>query len=89
MTSRIINKNKIYLVDIDNGESYEDYRHSVDKVFSTYRGASQWLIDEGYEPYESYNHNDQEPDISFRWEESDEYMADSSNADIIEMEVEE
>lgn len=83
------NRQKVYLVDIDNGESYEDYRHSVDKVFSTYRGASQWLIDEGYQPYEFYNHSDQEADIAFEWIESDEYMADSSNAEIIEMEVNE
>lgn len=81
------NKQKVYLVDIDNGESYEDYRHSVDKVFSTYRGASQWLIDEGYKVYESYNYNNREPDLGFRRQESDEYMADSSNAEIIEMEV--
>jgi hypothetical protein len=77
---------KVYLVDTDNGELYEDYHHSVDKVFTTYRGATQWLIDEGYEPY--YDNTFGKFDVGFYWQEDDEYMSRCSDAKVIEMELE-
>lgn len=79
---------KVYLVDVDNGESYEDYMHGIRAVFTTYRGASEWLIDKGYEPYYYIDYENKD-DVRFYWQESDEYMADRSNATIIEMEVRE
>ncbi|MGD6876834.1 hypothetical protein [Bacillus infantis] len=80
---------KVFLVDIDNGETYEDYRHEVKKAFSTFRAASQWLVNEGYEPYPHNDNVKNELKIGFWWYESDEYMADTSYAKIIEMTVEE
>jgi hypothetical protein len=81
---------KVYVVDIDNGESYEDFRHWISKVFTTYRTAVNYLLDQGYEPFPTYTYtiNGQERDVAFYWQESDEYMADSSIAKIIEMELE-
>lgn len=76
---------KIYLVDVDNGETYEDYRHWIEAVFTTYRGASQYLIDEGYEP--DYVRRRGEDELEFYWQESDEYMAECSHAYIIEKEL--
>ena len=69
-------KLKVYLVDVDNGELYADYQHSVEKVFTTYRGASQWLINEGYIPHCDFP---EEGEISFYCEDCE--------AVIIEMEV--
>ena len=37
---------KIYLVEITT-DTFTD----IDKVFTTFRGASQYLIDKGFEPY--------------------------------------
>jgi hypothetical protein len=81
----------VYLVEVDNGESYEDHRHWITKVFTTYRGASQWLINEEYKPYSEFKwtENGKEMDLYFYWQESDEYMAESSFAKIYEMELEE
>lgn len=73
---------KIYLVET----SYEDYHPSIEKTFTTYKGASQWLINEGYEPYFDYNIHG-EIELNFYWEDSVEYMADCSYGEIIEMEV--
>ncbi|WEG18594.1 hypothetical protein PQ478_08930 [Alkalihalophilus pseudofirmus] len=78
---------KVYLVETDNGEAYEDYFSSVVKAFTTYRAASEWLISEGYEPYYEMFHG--EGRLRFYWEESDEYMSDCSFGKIIEMELEE
>ena len=77
---------KVYLVDVDNGESYEDYRHWIEKIFTTYRGASQWLINEGYKVYPECRQGEWK--LYFLWRESDEYMANSNFAEIIEMELE-
>jgi hypothetical protein len=80
---------KVYLIDADNGESYEDYYHAISKVFSTYRGAAQWLVSEGYEPFYSYDFSYQEHDVMYYWQEDDQYGADCSFAKIIEMDLEE
>ncbi|WP_156341140.1 hypothetical protein [Cytobacillus solani] len=42
---------KVYLVEINNYESFEDYRAWIEKAFTTYRAASQWLIEDGFEVY--------------------------------------
>ena len=46
----------VYLVKIDNGECYEDYNWWVEKVYTNYRNASQYLINEGYKPYMDIHH---------------------------------
>ncbi|PKR83509.1 hypothetical protein [Heyndrickxia camelliae] len=79
---------KVYLVDVDNGESYEDHRHWIEKVFTSYRGASQYLINEGYEVYYHYDYSN-EIDVDFYWQENDAYMANCSYASIIEKDLEE
>ena len=71
---------KIYLVEISHANS--DYT-SIDKVFTTYHGASEYLIDEGFEPYCEYWFG--EPKLCFSYEDdgwNDQY------AKIIEMELE-
>lgn len=80
--------NKVYLVELDNGELYEDYATWIEKVFSTYRKASQYLVDEGYEPY--YSEWEGNHEIDFYLEEKSyrgEVIA-SSIGNIIEMELE-
>ena len=76
---------KVYLVEKDNCESYEDYHDWIDGAFKTFRGASQSLINEGFEPY--YERHFGESRLRFFWEESDEYMAKCQGARIIEIEV--
>jgi len=71
---------KVYLVELDNGLSFEDYYSWIEKAFTTYRGASQWLIDEGFEPHLEHDiYGDLE--LSFSTENND--------AKIIEIEVSE
>lgn len=80
---------KVYLIDIDNGESYEDFHHWIKKVFTTYRGASQWLIDEGYDVYVN-NWKKDAMELEFYWEDKeDDYVYGCKYARIIEMEVDE
>jgi hypothetical protein len=76
----------VYLVDVDNGELYEDYYHSVVKVFTTYRAASQWLLEEGYKPFSKNIYINNSEDIEFIL---DDGVEDYLHAEIIEMEVEE
>lgn len=42
---------KVYVVEVDNGYSYSDNEHWVEKVYSTYRGATTYLLENGYQPY--------------------------------------
>lgn len=76
--------NKVYLVEMDNGESYEDYHAWIEKAFTSYRNATKWLIDEGYEVFPEHKMSGK-LELNFYWQESDEYMADCSFAKIIEM----
>jgi len=80
---------KVYLVEINNMEAYEDYRAWIEKAFASYRGASQWLIDKGFEPY--YEKFFGVGDIKFYWQAKDEddYLYECEKAKIIEMELEE
>ena len=77
---------KVYLVEMDNGEVYEEYFRWTEKVFTTYRGASQYLIDEGYVPFadSKYITNDYELVFTDTDDEGREY-----DAVITEKEVEE
>ena len=36
---------KVYVVNYDNGEPYEDGFHCIDNIFSTYEEAEKYLID--------------------------------------------
>jgi len=79
---------KIYLIDRDNGESYEDYDHQVVAAFTSFRLASQYLLDDGYTPYIHYDYMTKEPTVRFRWEsEIVEGWGEISDAKIIEMEL--
>lgn len=42
---------KIYLIEKDNGESYEDYHSEITSAFTNYRKATESLLDDGYKPY--------------------------------------
>lgn len=75
---------KVYLVDKDNGETYEDYDHWIDGAYSTYRKASQSLLDDGYIPYYECD------ELFFHWEKwSDGRFVEESHAHIIEREIDE
>lgn len=78
---------KIYLIKKDNCETYEDYYEWISNAFTTFRGASQLLIDQGFEVY--YHTFNGKGDIRFLWQESEEYMSRCKGARIIEIEVEE
>jgi hypothetical protein len=79
---------KIYLVDADNGETYEDYDHQTIAAFTSFRGASQNLVDEGYEPYPYRDFMTKEYNVRFCFTVIDEYgWENSSDAKIIEMEL--
>ena len=77
---------KVYLVEKDNCESYEDFYKWIAGAYTTYRGATQSLLDEGFEVY--YDTFWSGDDIRFYWQESDEYMADCQGAKILEFKVE-
>lgn len=42
---------KIYLIEKDNGESYEDYHAYIESAFTSYRTATEALLNEGYKMY--------------------------------------
>ena len=77
---------KVYLVEMDNGELYEDYYRWTEKVFTTYRGASQYLLDEDYTPYPEVNYETNEYYLVFTDEDDEGRTFD---AEVTEMEVEE
>lgn len=77
---------KIYLVQVDNRELYEDYQDWIEKAFTTYRAASQYLIDQGYEPFVEEGWKG-EFELHFYWEENVWYTR--SMGEIIEMDLEE
>lgn len=76
---------KVYLVETDNGESYEDYHASIESVHKSFRSASQYLLDGGYKPFPDRDFMTGEPVVRFYWEDSEEYRC--SGARIIEMEL--
>ena len=63
---------KIYLIEEDNGLSYEDNHTWISGAFTSYRGASQILVKQGFTPYpfkyggsielrfESYDNSDED-----------------------------
>lgn len=79
---------KIYLVEKDNGQSYEDRYTWIESGFISFRRASQYLLDQGFRPYPILN-SENEYVVCFEWYESDEYMADCEFAYIKEMELNE
>lgn len=44
---------KVYLIDADNGEDYEDYHHWIEKVFLSKAEAEDYLVSQGWEEPES------------------------------------
>lgn len=79
---------KAYLVQMDNGETYDDYRSWIGKVFTSYRNASKWLISEGYEAFPEYNIHGNLA-LIFQREEKNDYYEKSYEAKILEMDIEE
>jgi hypothetical protein len=79
---------KIFLVQTDNGESYEGYQSSIVKIFSSYRLASEWLMQEKYKPYP--DEDERKKDIFFYWEAEEgkgSFGTQSSFANIFEMKI--
>lgn len=75
---------KVYLVEMDNGETHEDYYYWIEKVFTTYHKASEWLISKKYTP--DFTHTMKgEIDLYFYHQKNNGYI---SEARINEMEVE-
>ena len=77
----------VYLVEMDNGESYEDYYSWIDTVYTTYRAASMDLIERGYEVYPERSFSSGEWDLGFEWKELDDDIMRYSGAKIIEKEL--
>ncbi|MCA1064684.1 hypothetical protein QTG56_24040 (plasmid) [Rossellomorea sp. AcN35-11] len=48
----------VYLVDIDNGLEYSDADHQVEGVHKTFRGASEHLLQKGFNVYPIKNIKD-------------------------------
>ena len=46
---------KIYLVEKDNGQSYEDRYTWIESAFVSFRRASQDLLNQGFTPYPQLN----------------------------------
>ena len=42
---------KVYVVEVDNGQEYEDYEDHIEGIFKSYRSAAQHLINNGFVPY--------------------------------------
>ena len=78
---------KVYLVQMDNGEvTHSDlYDQWIEKAFTTYRGAAQFLIDEGYSAYLDYDDYVNEYETGFFVEFED---GTEGEARIIEMDLE-
>ena len=78
----------IYLVELQNDEYGED--RWIDSVFTTYRFATEYLLDEGYEMCPIKDDYTEEWDIHFLWEKLDEkgkFITDWEIAKIIKMEI--
>lgn len=91
---------KIYLVEKDNGETYEDYHTSITGAFTSFRSASESLIKKGFKPYLDIDFLTKWYKVSFALDEViiPEYAADKDNpedygydmsygAEIIEIEL--
>jgi len=79
---------KVHVVDIDNGEDWEDYSHWVDSVHQTYRGATEYLISKGFSV--CARNNIFEPsgiNLMFSKLESDNYYTKTIHASIYEFEL--
>ena len=77
----------IYLVELQNDEYGED--RWIDSAFTTYRFATVYLLDEGYEMYPEEDDTG-EWELRFEWEKLDEegkFITDWEIAKIIKMEV--
>jgi hypothetical protein len=48
---------KIYLIDLDNGQPYEDNFHYVSHAFKSYLSAAQHLLNGGYKPIPPYKNS--------------------------------
>ena len=75
---------KVYIVEINNGEPYEDNFSWIDSAFKSHRIASEYLLKEGYKPF--LDRFMMEEELRFELE-IDEY--DTWFAKIIEMELQE
>lgn len=56
---------RVYLIEKDNGETYEDYHTHIDGAFTTYRGATESLLSEGYKPHLSIDFISGDIDVHF------------------------
>lgn len=73
---------KIYVIEHNNAEMYDDYHSWLGTGFKTFRGATEWLLDEGFKVY--YTHSLKgEKQLYFYAEGNDEYMEEE--AKIIEI----
>lgn len=75
----------VYLVEKDNGESYEDFYKWVDGAYTTFRKATESLLADGYTPY--YEILCGKGNLHFQLYEEGEFFDVYSYAQIIEMEV--
>ena len=78
---------KVYVLGMDNGMEYEDNQSWVEAVYSSYRSASQYLIDKGFIPYTGRHYETNEYMICFEKEDEDTDV--ERQAWIIECEVKE
>ena len=56
---------KVYLVEMDNGEFYDDFFRWTEKVFTNHLGASLYLIDSGYAPHPEIDYKSNEYYLMF------------------------
>lgn len=86
-SSKKTSANKVYLVEIQDGREAV-YCPTIEKIFLTYRRASEWLIEEEYSPCYDYD-DDGKIQLCFCWEDDEGCFADVSYANITEMEISE
>jgi hypothetical protein len=82
---------KVYLIDRDNQEQYEDYEHGTIAAFTTFRGASQYLIERGYKPYfeEAVSYEDEYFEEVLEFYKHDRLQNEKARALIVVMDLQE
>lgn len=76
----------VYVIEKNNMEPFEDYQTWVDRVYCTFRGASQRLLDDGFVPF--YENIFGINDVKFMKDIGiDPYFKECNEAKILEREL--
>lgn len=78
---------KVYLIEKDNCESYEDYYSWIETGFTSYRLATEYLLNREFVICIDLLRNNKEEDLKFYWQEDESRSSFRQGARIIEVEI--